>query len=83
MKTMFLAAAAALLMLDGAAQAEPFVAGHATNDPQEAAALARTTDGSSSLRNAARRADDQWASAGPRLGGLRRLARAAAISMGG
>ena len=43
MKTMFLAAAAALLMLGGAAQAEPFVAGHAANDPQEAAALARTT----------------------------------------
>jgi hypothetical protein len=43
MKTMFLAAAAGLLMLGGAAQAEPFVAGHAANDPQEAAAVAKTT----------------------------------------
>jgi hypothetical protein len=41
MKTMFLAAAAGLLVLGGAAQAEPFVAGHAANDPREAAALAR------------------------------------------
>jgi hypothetical protein len=51
MKTMFLAAAAALLMLGGAAQAEPFVAGHAANDPQEAAALARTTDRPSQALN--------------------------------
>jgi hypothetical protein len=51
MKTMFLAAAAGLLMLGGAGQAEPFVAGHASN--------------------------------GPTLGGLRRLEREAAASMGG
>jgi hypothetical protein len=51
MKTMFLAAAAALLMLGGAAQAEPFVAGQAANDPQEAAALARTTDRPSQALN--------------------------------
>jgi hypothetical protein len=43
MKTMFLAAAAALLMLDGAAQAEPVGSDQLANGPQAAAALARTT----------------------------------------
>jgi hypothetical protein len=42
MKTMYLAAAAALLMIGGAAQAEPVGSGHLSNEPQEAAALART-----------------------------------------
>jgi hypothetical protein len=49
MKTMFLAAAAGLLMLGGAAQAEPFVAGHASNDPQEAAASVRSNRPSQAL----------------------------------
>jgi hypothetical protein len=43
MKTMFLAAVAALLMIAGAAQAEPVGSDHLSNEPQEAAALARTT----------------------------------------
>ena len=38
MKTMFLAAASGLMTLGGAAQVEPFAAGHASNEPQEAAA---------------------------------------------
>jgi hypothetical protein len=42
MKTMFLAAAAGLLMLGGAAQAAPFTAGSFSNEPQEAAAQAST-----------------------------------------
>jgi hypothetical protein len=49
MKTMFLAAAAGLLMLGGAAQAEPFVAGHASNEPQEAAASVRSNRPSQAL----------------------------------
>jgi hypothetical protein len=49
MKTMFLAAAAGLMMLGGAAQAEPFVAGHASNDPQEAAASVRSNRPSQAL----------------------------------
>ena len=48
MKTMFLAATAGLLML-GAAQAEPFLAGHASNDPQEAAASVRSNRPSRAL----------------------------------
>jgi hypothetical protein len=40
MKTMFLAAAAALLMLGGAAQAEPVGSDQLANGPQEAAAPA-------------------------------------------
>jgi hypothetical protein len=49
MKTVFLAAAAGLMMLGGAAQAKPFVAGHASNDPQEAAASVRSNRPSQDL----------------------------------
>jgi hypothetical protein len=43
MKTMFLAAAAALLMIGGAAQAQPVGSDRLANEPQEAAALPGTT----------------------------------------
>jgi hypothetical protein len=42
MKTMFLAAAAALLVIGGAAQAEPIGSDQLANEPQEAAALVST-----------------------------------------
>jgi hypothetical protein len=96
MKTMFLAAAAGLLMLGGAAEAEPFRGRPCRQRPARSGRFSQKQpaisglepapdfqpDGSSIIRNAARRANDQWASAGPRLGGLRRLGREAAASMG-
>jgi hypothetical protein len=42
MKTMFLAAVAALLIIGGAAQAEPVGSDQLANEPQEAAALVST-----------------------------------------
>jgi hypothetical protein len=53
MKTMFLAAAAGLLMLGGAAQAEPVGSDRLSNESQEAAAPARinrTSQASSQLQ---------------------------------